>query len=124
MKSLFNYWFISFCLLWLFVFIGRKLGLIIPYFNDHLTDFLAIPVIANLGLAFQREFVERSSTWCFKPGHLIFIIAYTSVVFEFLLPDYSDAYTADLMDVAMYIAGGLFFWKIMNRPGIGRTTTQ
>lgn len=117
MKSLSNYWFISFCLLWLAVFVGRKLGLTIPYFNDYLTDLLAVPVIASLGLAFQREFVERSNAWCFKPGHLVFIVAYTSLLFELFLPNYSDAFTADLMDVVMYITGGLFFWGIMNRPG-------
>ena len=123
MKSLTNYWFISFCLLWLIVFTGRNLGMTIPYFNNYVTDLLAVPVIANLGLAFQRGFVEKSGSWCFKPGHLIFITAYTSLVFEFILPKYSDNYTADLMDVVMYITGGLFFWKIMNRPGRVETET-
>lgn len=118
MKTLSDRWFISFCLLWSLVFIGRKLGISLPYINDYLTDLLAVPVIATLGLAFQRHFVERSNLWCLKPGHLIFIILYTSVVFEFVLPLYSDAYTGDLMDMLMYLAGGLFFWKTMNRPGI------
>lgn len=121
MKSLSNYWFISFCLLWSLVFVGRKLGVTVPYFNDYLTDLLAVPVIANLGLAFQREFVERSNAWCFKPGHLVFIVVYTSLVFEFFLPQYSGAYTADLMDVVMYVTGGLFFWLTMNRPYIVQT---
>jgi len=39
-----------------------------------------------------------------------------SLVFEGLLPLISKTYTADWMDVLLYIFGGLFFYKVMNKP--------
>lgn len=116
MKTLSNYWFIAFCLVWLLIKTSRNFGLSIPGFNNHLTDLLAIPVISNLALAFQRKFIEKSEIYCLKPGHILFIVAYTALVFEFILPRYSDNYIADILDVLMYVLGGLIFWSLMNRP--------
>lgn len=117
MKTLVNKWFIAGCLVWLLVFTTRKLGHPLPqYINSYITDFFAIPVIANLALLFQRTVVIRSDFYTLSVGHIAFITAYVSLVFEVLLPAYSKTYTGDWLDVALYIAGAVFFYKVMNKP--------
>ncbi|HYK76344.1 MAG TPA: hypothetical protein VEV16_05160 [Daejeonella sp.] len=116
MKTLLNNWFIIFCLIWLLVFTGRKLDWTIPIINSYLTDLLAVPVVMQLALAFQRTFVERNENYCFKAGHVIFVVFYISLVFEWLLPRLDAKFTSDGMDILMYILGGLIFWFQINRP--------
>lgn len=115
MKTLLNTWFIAGCLVWLVVNILRRAGHPIPYLNGYLTDAFAIPVIANLGLWFQRM-IYKSNYYVLSVWHVVFIVAYVSLVFEWLLPRWSERYTGDWIDVILYIAGGLFFYFIMNKP--------
>lgn len=116
MKTLFNGWFIACCLTWVIVHITRKLDHPLPFINGYITDFAAIPVIANLGLWFQRVFIIKNHYYVLAPWHVIFIVAYVTMVFEVLLPCFSKTYTADLIDALLYSVGGLFFYKVMNKP--------
>jgi hypothetical protein len=116
MKTLLNGWFIAGCLTWLIVISMRKLGQPIPVINGYINDAIAIPVIANLGLWFQRVFMIKINYYVLAPWHIIFIVIYVIIVFEVLLPSISRTYTADWIDVFLYIAGGLFFYKVMNKP--------
>jgi hypothetical protein len=116
MKTLLNKWFILGCVIWTTTFVLRKLKHPIPYFNSYLTDAFAIPVVANLGLWFQRNVIYKSNKYILGIGHVIFIVTYVSIVFEFFLPRYSNKYTSDWLDVVMYIGGGVFFFKVMNKP--------
>ena len=116
MKTLLNPWFIAGCLTWLIVITFRKLGHPLPYINGFINEAFAIPVIANLALWFQRVFIIKSNYYVFAPWHVIFIVVYVSFIFEGLLPLLSKAYTADWMDVLLYIFGGLFFYLVMNKP--------
>jgi len=116
MKTLLNKWFIGGCLIWLVVTILRRSGHPLPVFNGYLDDLLAIPVIANLGLWFQRVFMIRNNYYVLSSVHVTFIVVYVSVLFELVLPYYSKAYTGDWIDVTLYLAGGIFFYKIINKP--------
>jgi hypothetical protein len=116
MKTLLNPWFLAGCLIWLIVIILRKTGHPLPYINGFLTDAFAIPVIANLGLWFQRVFIYKSNYYVLSVWHVIFIVVYVSVVFEGILPWFSLKYTADWIDVALYCVGGIFFCFFMNKP--------
>jgi len=116
MKTLLNKWFIGGCLIWLVVTILRRSGHPLPVFNGYLDDLLAIPVIANLGLWFQRVFVIRNNYYVLSSVHVTFIVVYVSVLFELVLPYYSKAYTGDWIDMTLYLAGGIFFYKIINKP--------
>jgi hypothetical protein len=123
MKTLLNPWFVIGCLTWLIVLTTRKLGHPLPYINGHINDAFAIPVIANLGLWFQRVFIIKSNYYVLSPLQVIFIVGYVSLVFEGLLPLISKIYTADWIDVLLYIFGGLFFYVVMNKPA-GTSTKQ
>ena len=116
MKTLLNKWFIGGCLIWLVVTILRRSGHPLPVFNGYLDDLLAIPVIANLGLWFQRVFMIRNNYYVLSSVHVTFIVVYVSVLFELVLPYYSKAYTGDWIDVTLYLGGGIFFYKIINKP--------
>lgn len=123
MKTLLNAWFVACCLIWLVIITSRKTGHPIPFLNGYLDDVIAVPVIANLGLWFQRVFVIKSNYYVLAPAHVIFIVIYISVVFEWLLPCYSSTYTADYWDVLLYIIGGIFFYMVMNKP-VTRLSSQ
>jgi len=96
MKTLLNRWFIAGCLIWLIVFTTRKLHHPIPYLNGYITDVFAIPVIATLALCFQRVIVFKSNFYTLSKWHVVF--------------------TGDWVDVLLYIVGGIFFYRVMNRP--------
>jgi|ERR1041385_5691918 hypothetical protein len=116
MKTLLNKWFVSGCIVWVIVTIIRKSGHPLPLLNGYINDALAIPLIANLGLWFQRVFVIRNNYYVLSPWHVIFIVVYVSVLFELALPYYSKIYTGDWIDVILYLAGGIFFYLIINKP--------
>jgi hypothetical protein len=116
MKTLLNKWFIGGCLIWLVVTILRRSGHSLPVINGYIDDLLAVPVIANLGLWFQRVFVIRNDYYVLSRWHVVFIVVYVSVLFELALPYYSKIYTADWIDAVLYLIGGIFFFRIMNGP--------
>ena len=121
MKTLLNKWFLAGCVIWLVVTILRKAGHPVPLLNGYINDFAAIPVIATLGLWFQRVFVIRNNYYVLSSRQVIFIVVYVSVLFELVLPDYSKTYTADWFDVFLYIVGGIFFYKMINQPIMAKT---
>jgi len=116
MKTLLNPWFIIGSITWFIVIIARKIVHPVPFVNGYINDAFAIPVIANLGLCFQRVFVIKNNYYVLSPAQVIFIVAYVSVIFEGLLPSFSKTYTADWIDVLLYVTGGLFFYYVMNKP--------
>lgn len=116
MKTLLNRWFITGCVVWLLVFASRKLHHPIPYINGYITDVFALPVIATLALCFQRVVVFKSNFYTLSKWHVVFITVYVSLAFEVLLPWLSKTYTGDWVDVLLYVVGGIFFYRVMNKP--------
>ena len=116
MKTLLNPWFLAGCVVWLVVITARKLGYPFLYINGYIDDLAAVPVIANLGLWFQRVLIYRNNYYVLALGHVVFIVVYVSLIFELLLPLLSKTYTADWIDVLLYVIGGIFFFRVMNKP--------
>jgi hypothetical protein len=116
MKTLRNPWFFTGILAWAIVILFRKLGHPLPFVNNYLGDLFAIPVIANLGLWFQRVFIIKNNYYVLGVWQVIFVVVYVSFIFEGMLPLVSKTYTADWIDVLLYIVGGIFFFEVMNRP--------
>jgi hypothetical protein len=116
LKTLLNPWFVIGCIVGVTMFILRRMPVAIPhYFNNYLTDLFAIPVIANTGLWFMRVAIVKNNHYKLSPGQVIFIVLYVSLIFEVVLPHFSERYTGDLMDVLMYVLGGVFFQFTMNK---------
>ncbi len=116
MKTLLNRWFIACCIIWLIITITRRLGHPVPLINGYINDVAAIPVIANLGLWFQRVYIVKTDYYILGLKHIVLIVMYVTIVFEIILPRISKIYTADWIDALLYIVGGLFFYLVMNKP--------
>lgn len=122
MKTLLNPWFIAGCTVWLVIHIARAAGHPLPYLNGSLTDFFAVPVLINISLWLQRVFIIKNNYYVLSPAQVIFFVIFTSVLFEGILPPLSKTYTADWMDIILYVAGGFFFYFVMNKPVVETRT--
>lgn len=120
MRTLLNPWFVTGCVIWVFVYSFRRLAHPIPWINGYADDFFAVPVIANLSLWFMRGAVIRSNYYVLSPWKVTFIVLYLSVVFEILLPAMSKTYTGDWVDALLYATGGVFFYFVMNKPALSQ----
>ena len=114
MATLTNKWFLRFTLIWLLIFTCTKFEIYFYWpIQFYLIDFIAVPIIGNLSLAFYRIILNNKlaklSFW-----HIGFIVVGLSFVFEWYMPQHYIRYSADVWDVAMYILGGLFFGLMMN----------
>jgi len=105
----------SFLGTYLFIYVANQIGYrLCNPIQFYLADLLAVPVTATLGLWLMKH-ISRWSEYMLKRWHVIYVVALFCTVFEMLLPMVMQRYTGDIIDVVMYIIGGLFFWKMMNK---------
>lgn len=92
--------------------VEKGFGIFIPLVHSYLDDLLCFPIVMTLGLAMYRYFKPfyKLSVWHIWPVVLIY-----SVYFEWYLPQTSNAYTADVFDVLMYILGASLFQLTINK---------
>lgn len=108
-------WFLSFFIIWLFIYSMNKSGYTFPnLIQFYLTDLLAIPVVGTLGLWFMRWVLNQKSFVLSYP-QVLWIVLLFSCSFEMILPLFMDRYTGDPIDIGLYIIGGLFFLGVMNK---------
>lgn len=110
MKKLFDPYFISYCLAWGFIHACRYAKQPVPLLNDHLTDLIAVPVMAHLALIFTRRYIVRNNHYTYPFAYLLFIALYISIIFEVIMPRISPAYTADGWDIVAYFSGSVFYY--------------
>jgi hypothetical protein len=121
MKTLLNPWFIIGCVIWAIVIVMRKSGHPSPHLiNGYVDDVFAVPIIANLSLCFMRVFVIYSNHYVLSARKVAFIVIYLTLVFEILLPLLSKTYTGDWIDAVLYVAGGILFYFVMDKPLLSR----
>ena len=87
------------------------------FFKHHFTDLLFIPTVSIFGLIFVRM-LKRDHSITISPWLIGFIVVLMSFYFEWYLPTYKNhihPYTSDLVDVLMYILGGIGFLWIQAR---------
>lgn len=123
-KRLFDPLFTSYILLWMLVHALRKANRIIPLINDHLTDLLAVPAIAHLTITIMRLYIVKDLRYRYPLSYVMIIAIYLSVVFEYLMPEYSPVYTGDAGDVAAYCCGALFYYFVHGKLYTGKITNQ
>lgn len=92
-------------------FFEKVLGLFVPIIHCYLDDLLCFPIVLTLGLAMYRYFrpAYRLTAWHIWPVVIVY-----SVYFEWYLPQSSSRYTADPLDVVMYICGLTIFSYFIN----------
>ena len=60
----------------------------------------------------KEVYIVRDESYSYPFSYLLFIALYMSVVFEWVMPQFSAAYTRDTWDVVMYFGGGLFYYFV------------
>jgi hypothetical protein len=107
-------WFSLFSFIALFIYLMNKAGYV---FNDfvqfYVNDLLVVPLTATLAMWFMRMLLQQKKL-ALRSWQILFIVMMYSLLFEALLPHFIKRYAGDPVDVLMYIAGGLFFYKVMN----------
>jgi len=99
----FYFFLIIFCLnrYWL-----RPTGNVI--LDGWLNDLLCLPILLELVQFSMRIIVRKNYT--LSIFQMIVSIVYCSVLFEFILPQYSTIYKSDIIDIFCYAIGG-FTWN-------------
>ena len=90
----------------------KGFGIFLPLVHSYLDDLLCFPIVLTLGLAMYRYF---NPNYCLTAWHIWPTVFIYSVYFEWYLPQNSNAYTADVFDVLMYILGALLFQLAVNK---------
>ena len=99
----------------------KGFGVFIPIVHSYLDDLLCFPIVLTLGLAAYRTVWTsyKLTAWHVWPVVLIY-----SIYFEWYLPQKSTAYTADAVDVVMYVLGALLFQRFINGSSTNLQTTS
>lgn len=110
-SRVFDPFFICYIGLWWTVHLFRWGGHPIPLLNNWLTDFLFLPVVAHIALVFTRQLL-RNAGYRYPLSLLLWMAAYTAIVFEYILPFFSANTTADLIDVLAYFTGAVYYYFV------------
>ena len=88
-----------------------------PVLTSYLADTLALPLELTLVLCLLRHHYFRNPAFVLPGSWIVSTWVVFSLWFEGILPLFSHDATADPLDVVAYAAGGLGFWRWLNRPG-------
>jgi hypothetical protein len=92
----------------------RWLALPRPAWMQHyLDDFLCLPLVLTATLFLLRFFYgfQLRLSWY----QVAFTVLYFSLAFEVFFPTFMPRYTGDWVDALLYAAGGVIFYKFLNR---------
>ena len=80
----------------------------------YLDDLLVVPIVLAVALSLLKWiYKNKNLTLDLSMVFTFFILI--SLLFEFILPRYSTAYTSDYLDVVCYAFGSVFFWFFQNK---------
>lgn len=116
LRPFFRPYFILSVLAYAFVRLSRQGWYDLPEFvNSYLTDFLCMPIILTFCLVGVR-WIKRIPDFRLTPLMIFGMTAFYAVLFEWILPQQSSVYTADVLDALMYFLGALLFWFVWPKP--------
>lgn len=102
-------------LFWVNQYLEKVQGVFIPFVHSYFDDLLAMPVILGITLQVFRWIHRAKGAFVFTKIQILVGTAYISFLFEVLLPQWSDKYTADPWDVLCYGLGSVYFYFFINR---------
>ncbi|MCT4663754.1 MAG: hypothetical protein N4A45_00805 [Flavobacteriales bacterium] len=109
LKELFPFWFIGALCLYIFVLWSRVVEWGLPVFiNNHLNDFLCIPVVLHLSLFFTKS-IKKNSSFHLQWKNIIPVVLLFAFLFEWFLPMMNSGYVSDIKDVIAYFLGALIY---------------
>ncbi len=84
----------------------------IKWFDNYGDDLLAVPFVAGIVLIIENQLVYKQHQRKHHFLQLAFIFILISLVFEFILPNYSNHYFYDPFDIIYYLIGFLIYYYI------------
>lgn len=81
------------------------------FFSSYLNDLLCMPVVLCVCLFLIRKISNRKNLKISLFSALSLAVLY-SIYFEIYLPNVTERYTADVVDVLLYFTGALLFWLV------------
>ena len=113
-RKVLSYYFIFSLIIGSLIYITQKTKIQLPnIINNYVNDFLIIPIILIPSL-FILQWSRGDKNYRISFWIILYICGLYSLLFEFLIPQYHSRYTADLIDVILYFAGGLVFYYLQN----------
>lgn len=110
-----NSCFISFSVIYLLIQLARKLQFQLPeLINSYVTDLLFMPLLLLFALWLTR-IIKRDQSIKLTITMVLVVFVLVSTIFEYYLPLSNNIYTADSIDVLMYLLGGIIFYYLQNR---------
>jgi cell division protein FtsW (lipid II flippase) len=79
--------------------------------NNYVNDLLIVPIVLTLCLYFM-SWLKQDDKYRLPLYLILYISAIYAVLFELILPNYYQRYTADTIDVMLYFLGGFFFYGL------------
>jgi hypothetical protein len=112
---LFPYWFYIFSIIfWVNRYWLRPVGNAL--FDNWLNDLLCLPILLEL-VQFSMRIILRKK-YTLSTFQMLVSVVYCSILFEYILPQNSSAYKADIIDIICYSIGGLFWRYCLNKKKI------
>ncbi len=106
------YYFPTFCFIAICIYSLQRMNIFLPeIIQNYMNDFLCIPIILYICQTAVRKLRSDSNILLSLSLMLIVTLGY-AIYFEWYLPRNTYRYTADWMDVALYLIGMYFFYKI------------
>lgn len=81
------------------------------FINNYINDFLIIPIVLYSCLLFLR-WSRNDKKFTLSLLIILYVCLLYSILFEFVFPKYLARYTKDYVDVFLYFASGLLFYKL------------
>lgn len=86
-------------------------GVYIPFYSDYFIDLICIPIVLGWIKIFTDKFSIQNFQWGILP--IAIAVVYFTIVFEFIMPNVSNNYTQDYLDILFYSLGGMIFYFLI-----------
>jgi hypothetical protein len=96
--------------------IEKGFGIYIPFWHAYGDDLMAMPVILGGSLFVMQKIHPIGHLYHFSKKHVLLAVVFYSMLFEGVLPLFSNTYVADIWDIICYISGAILFQYIVNLP--------
>ena len=81
------------------------------FFSSYLNDLLCLPIVLSICL-FVIRFFSKDEQIKISLFSAFSLAAFYSIYFEIYLPDVTERYTSDVVDVLLYFTGAFVFWLV------------
>ena len=114
MKNKLPNWFYLVLALYLLVRLGRSNFDFPIFIKNYFTDLFCMPLVLMLCLLGAR-IIRKQSELVLNAWLVLFITVEYIVIFEIVLPNYSQQYTRDWLDGLMYLIGAIGFYFLQSK---------